>query len=125
MEPRKSARGERASMRLLLLLLGVSVMIGLAGRAQGDPDVGDAADTGDAAFLASLAAAGITYNRPDLAISTGKAVCRLMANGTPSVEVLTDLKKGNPDMAPGHGEQFVAISARSYCPSQLVPSAAN
>lgn len=114
-------------MRLLLLLLGVSVMIGLAGRAHADPEVevGGATDTGDAAFLASLEAAGITYNRSDLVISTGKAVCRLMANGTPSMEILTDLKKGNPEMVPGHGEQFVAISARSYCPSQLVPSAAN
>ncbi|MEO8816224.1 MAG: DUF732 domain-containing protein [Mycobacterium sp.] len=112
-------------MRLLLPLLGVSVMIGLAGPAHADPEVGAAPDPADTNFLFSLHAAGITYNRSDLVISTGKAVCRLMANGTPSTEILADLKQGNPEMTPGHGEQFVAISAQSYCPNQLVPSAAN
>ncbi|BBX23536.1 hypothetical protein MTER_29470 [Mycolicibacter terrae] len=106
-------------MRSLAAPLGALVMmIGLGGPAQAEPsDV-------DTDFLAALQAAGITYNRGDQAIVTAKMVCKFIAEGKPSPEVLEGLKERNPGLTTEHGTIFVGISARSYCPDQLVQNAA-
>lgn len=105
-------------MRPLAALVGALVVVGLAGPAQADP-----ADA-DTDFLAALQAAGITYSRPDQAVVTAKMVCKFIAEGKPSPEVLDGLKERNPGLTTEHGTIFVGIAARSYCPDQLVQNGA-
>jgi hypothetical protein len=106
-------------MKILAAPLGALVMmIGLSGPAQAEPpDI-------DSDFLIALQAAGITYNRADQAIITAKMVCRFIAEGKPSPEVLDGLKERNPGLTTEHGTMFVGIAARSYCPDQLVQNGA-
>ncbi|MEO6793782.1 MAG: DUF732 domain-containing protein [Mycobacterium sp.] len=103
-------------MRSLAALLGALVTVGLAGPAQADPSDTDT----DTAFLSALQAAGISYNRGDQAVVTAKLVCRFIAEGKPSPQVLEGLKERNPGLTTEHGTTFVGIAARSYCPEQLV-----
>lgn len=103
-------------MRFAPALLAVLAGVGLAGPAHADP-----VDT-DSAFLAALQAAGITYNRPDQAVITARLVCKFIAEGKPSPEVLEGLKERNPGLTTEHGTLFVGIAAHSYCPDQLVQS---
>ncbi|OHV06144.1 DUF732 domain-containing protein [Mycobacterium talmoniae] len=102
-------------MRLRVALASVAVAIGLAGPAHGDPDT-------DAAFLASLQAAGITYTDADQVITSAKTVCRLITDGQPAPEVLAILRARNPELTHDHAARFVGIAVRSYCPDQLAPS---
>lgn len=104
-------------MKLLLALLSISVVIGLAVPARGDPD------SGDGAFLASLQKAGITYQNPGQAIAAAKAVCGLIDDGESGLEVVEDLKTNNPAFTMDGAAKFAAISATAYCPQQLTPSA--
>jgi hypothetical protein len=104
-------------MKLLLALLSISVMIGLAVPARGDPD------SDDGAFLASLQKAGITYQNAGQAIAAGKAVCGLIDEGESGLEVVEDLKTNNPAFTMDGAAKFAAISAHAYCPQQLTPSA--
>lgn len=105
-------------MRFLAALLGALGTVILAGSAQADPP-----DT-DGAFLAALQAAGISYSQGDQAVVTAKMVCRFIAEGKPSPEVLNGLKERNPGLTTEHGTVFVGIAARSYCPDQLVQAPA-
>lgn len=109
-------------MRLLLATLTVFAVIGLAGPAHGDPDVdgGPAAD--NAAFLASLHAAGITYSNADQAVLSAKWVCRLVDAGKSGPEVVNMLLSRNPGLIPERAAQFMAMAERSYCPQNLAPS---
>jgi hypothetical protein len=102
-------------------LLSVSVVVGFAGPAHADPDAGGASDTDSAAFLDTLAAAGISYSRADLAIGAAEVVCRLAHVGKSGPEIVTILQNGNPDLTAEHAGQFIAIAERSYCPNQLLP----
>lgn len=102
-------------MRLLIAVAGASIMIGVAGAAHADPG-------NDAAFIASLDAAGITYQDANQAINIAKAVCRLMADNKPAPEVLQLLQARNPGLGSERGSQFIAISARTYCPTQIAPT---
>ncbi|HEU0190989.1 MAG TPA: DUF732 domain-containing protein [Mycobacterium sp.] len=95
-------------------------VVAAAGQARADPDPGDA--PGADAFLASLQAAGITYNRPDLVINTAETVCRMVGEGKPAPDVLRALQERNPGLTPERGGQFLAIAMRSYCPNQLASS---
>lgn len=103
-------------MRLpLTLLAGVSAMIGLAPAAYGDP-----ATSGDeAAFLASLHSAGITYTTPEAAIKFAKSVCQSMGNGEFGPQMLDELKNQNPGLTTEHASSFLAIAVKYYCPQQL------
>jgi hypothetical protein len=103
-------------VKALAAPLGALLMLVAAGPAKADP-----ADV-DTDFLAALQAAGITYNRPDQAIVTAKMVCKFIAQGKPSPEVLDGLKERNPGLTTEHGSMFVGIAAHSYCPDQLVQS---
>ncbi|MGV0626832.1 DUF732 domain-containing protein [Mycolicibacter minnesotensis] len=105
-------------MRARVALLGAVAAVGFAAPAHAYPsDV-------DTTFLASLQAAGITYNNADQAIVTAKMVCGYMAEGQPSPAVLDGLKARNPGLTTAHGAQFVGIAAQVYCPDQLVSNGA-
>lgn len=106
-------------MRLLLAVPGIFMAIALAAPAHPDPGVDDppAADT--SAFLASLQRAGISYNDPDQAVTAAKAVCGLVGNGKPGLEVLQGLMSANPGFTTDGAAQFAAIAASVYCPHQL------
>lgn len=105
-------------MKLTLAMLSAVTMAGLAVPAHADT----ASD--DAAFLASLRQAGITYTNPDQAIAAAKAVCGLVANGESGLQVLKDLKSTNPGFTTDGAAQFAGIAANAYCPQQLAPVSA-
>ncbi|ORB10952.1 DUF732 domain-containing protein [Mycobacterium noviomagense] len=107
-------------MRFMPALASVCTLIALAGPGHADPGAEEGTD--NAAFLASLRNAGITYNNADQAITAGHAVCGLIDNGESGLEVLKDLKSTNPGFTTDGAAQFAAIAARSYCPQQLAPS---
>lgn len=112
----------------------MGVAMGVAGPAHADPDPSDVpavpgapgvpgtpGTPGAEMFLASLQAAGITYNRTDLVITTAETVCRMVGEGSSAPEVLRALEERNPGLTPERGGQFMAIAMRSYCPGQLAP----
>ena len=101
-------------MRYFAVLAGALAIVGQAGLAHGEP-----ADP-DGRFLAELAAAGITYNSADQAITSAKLVCEYITDGKASAKVLDGLKARNPGLTTERGSQFVGIAAQSYCPDQLV-----
>lgn len=102
--------------RLAALGVGVSVVPGPTPLAHSDPGTtgGD-----EAAFLASLRGAGITYSTPDGAIKFAKAVCVSMANGELGPQMVDELKSQNPGLTDDHATSFLAIAAKFYCPQQL------
>jgi Protein of unknown function (DUF732) len=108
-------------MRPLLAPLGVSIMIGLAAPAYGDPDVGP----DDVGFLATVRDAGITYTDSGQAIAFGKAVCGLIGAGKSGPALLHDLQRNNPGLTTDHATLFVGISAKYYCPQQLAKNPAS
>ena len=79
-------------MRPLLAPLGVSIMIGLAAPAYGDPGGG----SDDVGFLATVRDAGITYTDSGQAIAFGKAVCGLIGAGKSGPELVSDLQTEQP-----------------------------
>ena len=99
----------------LTLIVGVSAMIGLAPVAYGDP----ATNVDEAAFLASLHSAGITYTTPEAAIKFAKSVCQSMGNGEWGPQMLDELKNQNPGLTTDHATSFLAIAVKYYCPQQL------
>ena len=102
-------------MKMLIALLGVSSMVGLAAPAYGGP-IDGFDDTG---FLATLRDAGINYTSSDRAIAFGKVVCGWIGNGKSGPELVGDLQRSNPGLTTDHASQFLAISAKYYCPQQL------
>jgi hypothetical protein len=104
-------------MKLLLAPVGVLILIGLAAPASAEPE-GD-----DAAFLAALRNAGLTYSSPSQAIASAKAVCGLMGRGETGLQVVNDIKNENPGMSLDAAAQFAAIASNTYCPEHLTPKA--
>lgn len=102
-------------MKRLLAVLGAAAVIGLAAPAHADP--GGNGD--DAAFLASLRNAGITYQDPGQAIAAGKAACGLMDSGKSGLEVISKLQSKNPRFTLDGAATFAKLAAMSYCPNQL------
>jgi uncharacterized protein DUF732 len=103
-------------MRLLLALVGVSVAIGVAAPAHGDPAAGS---SDEAEFLASLRSAGVTYTTPAGAVKFAKAVCESMGKGERGPQMLDELQSENPGLTADHASSFLAIAAKFYCPEQL------
>jgi hypothetical protein len=108
-------------MRLLLALLGVSVMIGLAAPAYADPPPA-LPDGDDAGFLAALQQVGVSYSSPAQAITSGKAVCTCLNNGESGLELVHDVKTHNPRFDMENASNFAMIAAKFYCPHQLSKS---
>lgn len=104
-------------MRLQLALsVGVSVAIGMAPLAHGDP----VAPNGDeAGFLASLRSAGINYSTPESAITFAKSVCVSMGDGEAGPQMVDELKSQNPGLTNDHATSFLAIAAKYFCPQRL------
>jgi hypothetical protein len=105
-------------MKLLLAVFGVSVMVGLAAPAYGDP-IPDPLDGDDAGFLAALHQVGISYGDPAQVITSGKAVCTCLNNGESGLELVHDVKTHNPGMDMENASNFAMIAAKFYCPHQL------
>jgi hypothetical protein len=106
----------------LLFALGVCAMIGLAGPAHADPGA-EQAGAGESAFLASLRSAGITYADPGQAVTAAQAVCGFADRGETGLQIIQDVKANNPGVSTDGATKFVAISAQSFCPHQLVVKA--
>ncbi len=98
-------------MRLLLTLTSVAAMIGMAAPAY--------ADTNDDAFLGALRQAGITYPDPERAITAGKWVCRQVAEGMQTVDVVKEVQSLNSGLRGDSAAKFTAIAASAYCPNVL------
>jgi hypothetical protein len=102
------------SMKRLLLLAGLSAMIGLAAPAL-------AAPTGvDGQFLATLTGAGLSHTGNDqAAVSAGRAVCQLMDAGLSPMDTVVAVQATNPGFTIQKAGEFAAISTAHYCPEHL------
>lgn len=94
-----------------LLALPVLAVIGMAAPAY--------ADSNDDAFLASLQAAGITYQGVDRVIAAGKSVCKMVGQGRQMVDVVKTVQNLNPGLHGDNAARFTAIAASAYCPQAL------
>ncbi len=95
-------------------LLALSVLVALTGVAA--PAY---ADSNDDAFLASLQAAGITYQSTDRVIAAGKSVCKMVDQGKQMVDVVKTVQNLNPGLHGDNAARFTAIAANVYCPQAL------
>jgi len=77
------------------------------------------ADSNDDAFLASVRAAGLTYPDPGRAIAAGKAVCNMVDQGQPMVDVVHRIQSLNPKLQEDSAAKFAAIAATAYCPQAI------
>ncbi|BBX73480.1 DUF732 domain-containing protein [Mycobacterium shinjukuense] len=100
-------------MRTLVALLSAAAMIFLAVPAHAEPE-GD-----DAAFLAALNRAGITYADPAQAIASAQALCALCARGETGLQLVSDLRTYNPGLSMDAAAQFAAIASAAYCPQHI------
>lgn len=101
-------------MKRLLLLAGLSAMVGLAAPA-------NAAPSGiDGQFLATLTGAGLSHSGSDQAtVSAGRAVCQLMDAGLTAMDTVVAVQTTNPGFTMQTAGQFAAISTAHYCPQYL------
>jgi hypothetical protein len=104
-------------MRTLLVALSACAAIGLAAPVHADPD-----NTGgdDAGFLADLQKVGIHYPSPAQAITAGRSVCGCLNNGESGLELVHDVKTRNAGFTMEEASNFAMISAKYYCPHQLL-----
>jgi hypothetical protein len=94
---------------------GLAIAIAGAAPAQADPRGAD----NDTAFIASLRQSGITFASEGQAIAAARAVCGLINNGEPALQVVRDLQSDNAALTLDGAAQFAAIAANAYCPAQL------
>lgn len=101
-------------MKRLLLLAGLSAMIGLAAPAH-------AAPSGvDGQFLATLTGAGLSHTGNDAAtVTAGRAVCQLMDAGLTPMDTVVAVQTTNPGFTVQTAAQFAAISTAHYCPEHM------
>ncbi|MEB3019700.1 DUF732 domain-containing protein [[Mycobacterium] crassicus] len=101
-------------MKRLLLLAGLSAMVGLAAPAH-------AAPTGvDGQFLATLTGAGLSHTGNDQAtVTAGRAVCQLMDAGLSPMDTVVAVQTTNPGFSVQTAAQFAAISTAHYCPEHM------
>jgi hypothetical protein len=98
-------------MKPLLALWALAALIGMAAPAH--------ADGNDDSFLASLQAAGITYQSVDRVIAAGKSVCKMVDQGKQMVDVVKTVQNLNPGLHGDNAARFTAIAANVYCPQAL------
>ena len=98
-------------MKRLLLLAGLSAMVGLAAPA-------NAAPTGiDGQFLATLNGAGLSHRaNDDATVSAGHAVCQLMDAGLSPMDTVVAVQTTNPGFTLQRAAEFARIAAQNYCP---------
>lgn len=102
-------------LRLFLASASACALIGFAAPAGAEPQ------GVDAAFLAALDRAGITYGDPAQVIASAKAMCGLMNNGETGLQVVNDIKNQNPALTLDAAARFAAIASNTYCPEHLTP----
>lgn len=101
-------------MKRLLLLAGITAMVGLAAPAYADPA------GSDAAFLTALSGAGLTHKGSDqVAISAGHSVCQLMDAGLTPMDTVVAVQTTNPGFSLERAGEFAAISVRNFCPAHM------
>jgi hypothetical protein len=93
------------------MLTTFAAMIGVAAPAY--------ADSNDDQFLASLQAAGITFQNPDRVVAAGKLVCQLADQGKQMADVVNTIQSANPGLHGDNAARFTAIAANVYCPNRL------
>jgi len=103
---------EDVAMRLLVVFAGLAAGIGLATPSQADPDP-------DAASLAALTNAGITYQSGPNAIAIGRRACQLMDQGHPEADVVKSMTQQNAGFTTDGATQFTKIAEGAYCPQYL------
>ncbi|MEE6176262.1 DUF732 domain-containing protein [Mycobacterium sp. 050134] len=103
-------------MKALLAPVALAALIGAAAPAS--------ADGNDDAFLASLQAAGITYQGADRVIAAGKSVCKMVDQGKQMADVVKTVQNLNPGLHGDNAARFTAIAANVYCPQALAVVAA-
>ena len=96
---------------LLVALISLAAVVGMAVPAR--------ADSNDDAFLASLQAAGITYQDPARAMAAGKTVCKLIDQGKQMADAVKTIQSANPGLRGDNAARFTAIAASVYCPQAL------
>jgi len=103
-----------SSMKRLLLLAGMTAMVGLAAPAH-------AAPAGvDGQFLATLTGAGLSHTGNDQAtVSAGHAVCQLMDAGLSPMDTVVAVQTTNPGFTIQKAGEFAAISTAHYCPEHM------
>jgi hypothetical protein len=104
-------------MRFLRGVASVVAVIGLAAPAHADDDP-NADPATDADFLAALRFAGITYQDPKAAISTGKTLCQLEDTGSSEDEIIGNLQQRNGFSGNG-AAKFTVIALGAYCPKYI------
>ncbi|MEB3070431.1 DUF732 domain-containing protein [[Mycobacterium] vasticus] len=108
----------RILMKYVLTLLVLPGIVVAAGPAHGDPDGGSSADP-DAAFLAALNAAGITYSDPGKSITAGQTMCDFADQGKSGKALVATLQKHNEELTSERARLFIAIALHEYCPQHL------
>lgn len=97
-------------MKRLLLLVGLTAMVGFAAPAHAD----------DAQFLSALSGAGLSHRGSDaVAIAAGKSVCQLMDNGFTPMDTVIAVQTTNPGFTMERATQFTAIAVNAYCPERM------
>src|ERR1700730_5242039 len=103
---------EDVAMRLLVVFAGLAAGIGLATPSQADPDP-------DAASLAALTNAGITYQSGPDAIAIGRRACQLMDQGHPEADVVKSMTQQNAGFTTDGATLFTKIAEGACCPQYL------
>jgi Protein of unknown function (DUF732) len=107
-------------MKSLIVLLGMSIGIMVAGAAHAEPGVDEPVNNeNNGSFLADLKKVGIGFSDPAQAISAGQAVCAHIHNGMSGLHLIKHLQENNPALTENGAAQFATISAKAYCPKQL------
>ena len=104
-------------MRRLLVSLGIAASLGSGVPAHADP--GSADPNLDARFLDALTKAGLTVISRPGAVNDGRAVCRMMEQGQPELDVIQHVSTANPGLDTTKAAKFTAIAASAYCPQYL------
>lgn len=75
----------------------------------------------DSRYIAALNEKGIEFANPKDAVFNGKTVCQNLGLGMTVQQIVVQFQSSSPAFS-AHGEDFVAISVRAYCPqySKLV-----
>jgi hypothetical protein len=98
-------------VKLRALLAGLVATIGVAAPAH--------ADGVDDTFLATVKAAGITFQDPGKAIGAARWVCSMAGQGKQMADLVKTIQAQNPGLTGDNAARFTAIAANTYCPEAL------
>lgn len=108
-----STRIRKPGPLLSLLAAGLLLAVALLG-ALGTASTAHA-NTTDDAFVAALAAHGITNDSPQSAIMAGHLVCHQLDMGKTQEQIATDVMNSS-SLDGDNAGYFVALAERAYCP---------